>query len=76
VLGSLLVDVSRLVMLLLVDLVADGILGGRGPNVRGQYRVNEVCVVGERSNSPSAEGGIAVLGNVLVGLLGAGAGST
>jgi hypothetical protein len=30
VLGSLLVDFSRLVVLLLVELVAHGILGGRG----------------------------------------------
>lgn len=47
--GSLLVDISLAVMLLLVELVADGITSGLGTG---------------------AEGGIAVLGHVLVGLLG------
>jgi len=53
VLGSLLVEVSRLVVLLLVELVTDGILGSGGT---------------------SAEGSVRVLGNGLVGLLGASAG--
>ena len=53
VLGGLLVDIGRGVVLLLVNLIADGILGGRGT---------------------SAEAGIVVLGNRLVGLLGRGAG--
>jgi hypothetical protein len=51
VLGSLLVDAGRGAVLLLVELVTDGILGGRGT---------------------SANTGVAVLGNVLVGLLGSG----
>ena len=50
-LGSLLVDVGVGVVLLLVDLVANGILGGGGT---------------------AAEGGVVVLGDLLVGLLGSG----
>jgi len=49
VLGSLLVDIGSAVVLLLVDLVTDGVLGGGGTG---------------------AEGGVAVLGNLLVALLG------
>lgn len=75
VLGSLFVDLSRFVVLLLVELVADGILRGRGADGRCQHPVGEVHVVDERANSPSADGCIAVLGNALVGLLGAGVGS-
>lgn len=55
VLGSLLVDISRGVVLLLVDLVANGVLA---------------------SGQTGAEVGVAVLGDLLVGLLGAGGGGT
>lgn len=55
VLGSLLVDIGGSVVLLLVDLVANGVLAS-----------------GETGGNVS----VAVLGNLLVGLLGAGRGST
>lgn len=55
----------------LVDLVADGILGGRGAvsNVSGGPRAKEV-VVKFGAILPSGDGVVAVLGDVLVGLLG------
>ena len=68
-LGSLLVDVGRGLMAVLVDLVTKSILGSRGTLEKWlasgstEYRKSiEECL-------PSAERGLAVLGDLLVGLL-------
>ena len=66
-LGVLLVGLSLVVVGGLVNLVAQSVLGGRGT---AKVLVKDSVLRYVRSGSiPSADGGVAVLGNLLVGLL-------
>ena len=71
-LGGLLVDVSRSFVLVLVELVAEGVLAGR----EAVAYVNSCsCPMMQGNESlPGGDVGVAVLGDLLVGLLGASGG--
>jgi hypothetical protein len=72
VLSSLLVEVGLALVAVLVDLVTKSILGSRSA-VRRSMVSERTLFKNPRSVSlPSANGGVAVLGNLLVDLLGAG----
>ena len=71
-LQGLLVDIGRSVVLLLVDLVADGILGGRCTGMLLVYMMGDSHV----ESLPSADVCGVVLGDLLVGLLGCSASGT